>query len=76
MTELQAYLRSNVTLQGCYALSHIVCSPQQSCEIEYIEPRQYGSGISADYQQKLLLTKHDTSWGFLLVTFLEKQKRE
>ena len=34
-----------------------------------------GSRISADCQQKLLFTKHDTSGRFLLVTFLEKQNR-
>ena len=34
------------------------------------------SRISADCQQKLLFTKRDTSGRFLLVTFLEKQKRE
>ena len=44
--------------------------------LAYLEPRWYGSRISADYQQKLLLTRHDTSGRFLLVTFLEKQNRE
>ena len=44
--------------------------------LEYIEPRWYESRVSADCQQKLLFTKHDTSGRFLLVTFLEKQKRE
>ena len=44
--------------------------------LAYIEPRCYGIRISADCQQKLLFTKHDTSGRFLLVTFLEKQKRE
>ena len=43
--------------------------------LAYLEPRWYGSRISADYQQKLLLTRHDTSGRFLLVTFLEKQNR-
>ena len=41
-----------------------------------IEPRWYGSHISADCQQKLLFTKHDTGGRFLLATCLEKQKRE
>ena len=36
----------------------------------------YGSRISADCQQKLLFTKHDTSEKFLQVTFLEKQKKK
>ena len=40
----------------------------------YIEPRWCGSRISADCQQKLLFTKHDTRGRLLLVTFLEKQE--
>ena len=44
--------------------------------LAYIAPRWYGSRISADCQQKLLFTKHDTSEKFLQVTFLEKQKKE
>ena len=44
--------------------------------LAYTEPRWYGSRISTDCQQKLLFTKHDTSVRFLLVTFLEKKKRE
>ena len=44
--------------------------------LAYIESRWYGSRISADCQQKLRFTKHDTSGRFLLVTFLEKQNRE
>ena len=44
--------------------------------LAYIKPRWYGSRISADCQQKLLLRRHDTSGRFLLVTSLEKQKRE
>ena len=44
--------------------------------LAYIEPRWYRSRISADCQQKLHFTKPDTSGIFLLVTFLEKQKRE
>ena len=44
--------------------------------LAYIEPRWFGSQIFADCQQKVLFTKHDTNGRFLLVTFLEKQKRE
>ena len=40
-----------------------------------LKPIIKGSRISADCQQKLLFTKHDTSGKFLLVTFLEKQNR-
>ena len=42
----------------------------------YIEPRWYGSRVSAECQQNLLSPKHDTSRRFLLVTFFEEQKRE
>ena len=44
--------------------------------LAYIEPRWFRSQIFADCQQKVLFTKHDTNGRFLLVTFLEKQKRE
>ena len=44
--------------------------------LAYIEPKWYGSRIYANCQQKLLFTRHDTSGRFLLVTFLEMQKRE
>ena len=44
--------------------------------LAYIEPRWYGSQISADCQQNLFSTKHDTSGRFLPVTFLEEQKTE
>ena len=32
--------------------------------LAYVEPRWYGSRISADCQQKLLFTNHDTSGDF------------
>ena len=41
--------------------------------LAYIEPSWCGSRISADCQQKLLFTKHDTSGRFLLVTFLREE---
>ena len=44
--------------------------------LRYIVPSWYGSRISADCQQKLFSLEHDVSWRFLLVTFLEEQKRE
>ena len=44
--------------------------------LAYIELRCYGSWVFADCQQNFLLSKHDTSGRFLLVTFLDKQKRE
>ena len=44
--------------------------------LAYIETRWYGSRISADCQQKLLVANHDTSGRFLLVNFLKTQNRE
>ena len=48
--------------------------PFKANHLAYVEPRWYGSQISAACQQKLFLTKHDTSGRFLLVTFLEKRE--
>ena len=42
-------------------------------DLAYIWPRWYGGQISADCQQRLLFTKRDTSWRFLLINFLEKE---
>ena len=42
--------------------------------LAYIEPRWYGSRISADCQQNLISLKHDTSERFLPVTFLKERK--
>ena len=44
--------------------------------LAHIDPRWYGSRISADCQQNLLSPKHDTGGRFLLVNFLKEQKRE
>ena len=61
------------SIQDCVHLrsSSVKCSSSfilKANHLTYIERRWYGSRISADYQQKLLLTRHDTSRRFLLVT--------
>ena len=42
--------------------------------LAYMEPRWYGSQISADCQQNLLSLKHGTSGRYLLVNFLRNRK--
>ena len=80
--ELTSYhYRRSPLIQGgmeisCKITAKISGTVIKANHLEYIEPRWYGSRISADCQQKLLFTKHDTSGRFLLVTFLEKQKKE
>ena len=44
--------------------------------LAYIEPRWYRSQISADSQQNLISTKHDSSGTFLLVIFLKNRKEK
>ena len=40
-----------------------------------IASRWYGSRFSADFQQKLFLSKHDTGGRFLLVTLLRNRRK-
>ena len=48
----------------------------KASHLAYIEPRWYGSQISADFQQNVISPKHDTSGRFLLVIFLKEQRGE
>ena len=48
----------------------------KASHVAYIEPRWYGSRISAHCQQSLISPKHGSNGRFLLVIFLKEQKRE